>query len=140
MDERVTFNQAKKLREIGYNEPVDMRYIENGAVLEGVPVTASVFMHQDSISDRSLSLRDLFERVNENKGEYAAPAMNSVIDWFEENFGYHIGIDWNPMNGKYGYCVKWGDQSSAGGNFIETRNEALSRVIDLTLAHIQSKE
>lgn len=144
MNDRVTLEQAQMLKAIGYNEPVDMRYVNVGVspILRSVTVTESIFKHHLEIAEekhRSVFVTDLFDRVNENENEFAAPTMDSVIDWLETNFNYHFGIDWNPLSEKYGYHARWEGQNSAGGNYMDTRKEAKSRIITLTLNHILTK-
>lgn len=142
MNERITFDQAQKLKSIGYDEPVDMRYVGDAPVLRGVIVSDTVLKCQREIAaekNRGIFVQELFDKVNENENEFAAPTMASLIEWFEDTFGYHIGIGWNPMNEKYEYYIRWDKHSSAFGTHIDTRNEALSRSIDLTLKHILSK-
>lgn len=143
MNERITFDQAQKLKSIGYDEPVDMRYVGDAPVLRGVIVSDTVLRCQQEIAaekNRGVFVQELFDRVNENENEYAAPTMASLIEWFEDTFGFHMGVGWNPLNEKYEYNVRWDQHCSAGGTHIDTRREAMSRIIDLTLIHILSKE
>ena len=139
MMNRVTIEQAKTLKEIGYNEPVDMRYVaQDPALLRSIVVPESILRHHLEIAAEKnrngIMIHDLFDRVNETEDEYAAPTLENVRDWLEETFGYEIDVKrQEDTEGTFEYYCKFKGNGSAAGFHLSTRSKALSRAIDSAL-------
>lgn len=114
---RVTYDEAVILKKIGFNLPVDMKYTKDSILLEEV--------------SPAIDVNHMTEEA------FSAPTLNDTRDWLEEKFGYILDTKWNRKDGSFEYSAKWEGHSCAAKYFMETREEALTELIRMTLNHIE---
>lgn len=117
---RITFEQAKALKKIGYRLPYEWMYIEeNGGY--------------------TCDLGTKHPPLGEN--EFCAITQSEARDWLEEKFNMIIETKFNKEK-KFDYIVyfAYSDYPKAGGYDNLTRAKALEQAINSAIYFLERKE
>lgn len=152
LDKYVTPEQAKRLKALGFNEPVAMRYVSSDPSALPVPclVTPVEF---NALCEKwkdagyeGAPVDSLSQRVNEDhQGETCAcPTLYDACEWFQDHFGYQNGVTFGHFSERYSWNVFFGGNDSAGGMGLSSKRESYLRMLTVMIEYqedlIQSKE
>ena len=134
----VTFQQAKKLKELEFSEPVFCYYDKKGELF--YPFVSST--NSSDPEEFIVHLHDLFEDSNAYTDTYSAPEVRHVADWLLQKHKIWIRVDYFVLDNN---LVEWDfelDQNySTVIEFGETRQfnsleEAYSAAITYVLENL----
>jgi hypothetical protein len=122
----VTFEQAKWLKEIGFNVPC-FYYYENGKLVEP-------YLENGSSTDVEfrVDLSDLLEHFNKWSQRVSAPEQWQVIEWLRVNHGIWISIS-PSISKKFEYIIYIKDMIISSGKYssdFSSPQEAYSAAFD----------
>lgn len=145
--EIVSFEVAKRLKNIGYNETCEMFYVPSEKAPDQ-PMLFWTMVDDDNYrikkveadeKFRGVYLVDLLERPNSTPDYVAAPTLDEVRNWLEEKFEFMIDTTYDRKDNNFDYHVTHKEKHSAAGGYDnKTRTEALTKAISSVLYFIES--
>lgn len=126
----VTFQQAKLLREKGFDEPCDSIFKEDGEFqsYKRYGDIRTHFKSNESINPKTW-----------HRGDTLAPEQWQVIEWLEESKFYIVEAYYNTLAGcKWQYYIidKRNNHITDNGKQFNSRKEAYSAAIDYCLKQL----
>jgi hypothetical protein len=143
----VSFQIAKKLRELGFNMLVNYFYSQEGKLIPRILESGN-----ESVA---FEPNDFYENFNtiaryEVNGKYqtvfSAPLLSQFFDWIKKEHkiqmfpdytyydGFHYGYKWVKSNGEYGEIWKYNNGESPDG--LDSINDATEYAIESILNKI----
>ena len=143
----VSFEQAKNLKEIGFDEPVLMKYIEDesGSIYQTM-LTESPEDYKVDLAKwmdtglNSVPVYAMAKKVNNNPNDkvFAAPTYEAVIEWTEREFGFRMGVSPDVMRpNTYTWIALYNRTDSGSGMGLSTKREAYDRLISRVISYIK---
>ena len=133
MSKLVTFEQAKKLKELGYDKDVVRYYKDDGFV----------WRHTSSDNECRFSVDDLGCNSNGDDGKYSAPSTSEALEWFREAKGVPCSVmlfsffdDSIRYTGRYRIDVYGGWVERETEYYYDTHSEAESALLDALIEYI----
>jgi hypothetical protein len=110
----LAYEIAKKLKEQGFNEPCLMVYYGEGtgSAETGQPKD-KLYLPSGFGKVKNSDLKNYPKQRIYHEGQVAAPLYQQVIDWFREQHGVFINVDWREY---IGWHYKFN-----GGNLIQNK-------------------
>lgn len=127
----VNKEDAKKLKDLGYNEKVQAYYQEDVDILIPNMITSPI--------DGQV-IQVLTNITEDNK--YPAPTLYEVKEWLEKEHKMQISITYNRRDQCYDYSCTFepGKIGSCGGYFNHTPEEALTKMIQSCIYHLEDRK
>ena len=136
MSKLVTFEQATKLKELGFHNDVLHFYKDDGG------------LHELEYFDRewSFGISSILDNCNYYKGKYNAPYIHEALEWFREVIGIEcevclrlcfMGDSGEAVFGGYEYIVfDHNTNKTISSTIYHNRNEAESALLDALIEYV----
>lgn len=131
MSKLVTFEQAKRLKELGFHNDVLHFYKDDGG------------LYELEYFDRewSFGISSILDDRNYYKGEYNAPSISEALDWFREEKRVRCAVSMHTHSGNCDFVYYISYYSCSIQNTIvkdrfKTYSEAESALLDALIEYV----
>jgi len=143
----VSFEIAKKLRQLGFNLLVNYFYSQEGNLIPRILESGN-----ESIEFEPYDFYENFNTIakykvkNDYQSVFSAPLLSQVFDWIKNEYniqifpdytyydGFHYGYKWVKNNGEYGEI--WIDNNGESPDGFDSLNDATEYAIESILNKI----